>query len=768
MPLADLKARLPLDGAAVKRTKALFQHPRFGDPLKGLVGVVSLLLLLHVLFRHHQPSYGIYIFGAIVGLLYAMVAFGLILVNRATRIINFAQAEIGAAPAVFAVLLIKLHHWPYLAAFVVCLVTAAFCGAVVEVGVVRRFSKAPRLILSVATIGVAIIFAGIQIILPHAMGSKKAIDPSPPDNPLSHLKMTLGHTVFNANALVIIVAAALIMVGLSLFFKYTDTGLAVRGSAENADRANLLGIPTKRVSTVVWMLAAVLSAIGVFLRIPIIGLPIGADIGPAVLIYSLAAAVIGKMEKFGAALVAGVCIGILEQTIYAFTNDPSVASAVMLPILLGTMLLQRNVKSRGKDTGVSTWQQSSEFRPIPPELRNVPEVAWGKTIGGLLLVGAALGAPFVLSLGQQILAPVVLIYAMVAVSLVILTGWAGQISLGQWGFAGVGAMTAGGLAAHLHWDFFVTLIAAGLVGAFVAVLIGLPALRIQGLYLAVTTLAFAIAVQVFLLSRNYFPGELPGSIKNTIHRPVLYGRYSVDSPKAFYYLTLFFFALCLLSARSLRRSRAGRVIIASRDNENGAQSYGVSIPRARLAAFAISGFWAALAGGLFSYHQQAIDSAAFSVDRSLELLVIVVIGGLTSLPGAILGALWYGFLRYGPIQGPTSQLLTSGIGVLLLLLFLPGGLAQIYYQTRDSLLRWVARRRSIIVPSLVADQRGEESHGLVKPLPEEEAAILHAEETVEAVDALAAASVAISCPECHEAVPVDEVASHPHFEVVGA
>jgi branched-chain amino acid transport system permease protein len=770
MPLADLTERLPLDNSAVRGVKSVFDHPRYGDLAKGTAGVVAMLVVLRVVFRHNQPPAGIYIFGAIIGLLYAMVAFGLILVNRATRIINFAQAEMGAVPAVFAVLLIKVHHWPYLLAFLVCMVTAALSGAAIETGVVRRFYKAPRLILSVGTIGVAIIFAGVQLVLPHAMGVKKALDPSPPKNPLSHLHATIGGIVFDANALVIILVAGLVMVGLGLFFKYTDIGLAVRASAENADRANLLGIPTKRVSTVVWMLAAMLSAIGVFLRIPVIGIPIGVDIGPSVLIYSLAAAVIGKMEKFGSALIAGMCIGILEQTIYVFTRDPSVASAVMLPILLGTMLLQRNVKARGKDTGISTWQQASEFRPIPPELRNVPEVAWGKAAGGTLLLVAAIGAPYVLSLGQQILAPVVLIYAMVAVSLVILTGWAGQISLGQWGFAGVGAMVAGGMAAHLHYDFFVTLVAAGVVGALAAILIGLPALRIQGLYLAVTTLAFAIAVQVYLLSRNYFASVLPDTLKHRIERPVLYGHYSLDSPKSYYYVTLFFFLLCLMSARSLRRSRAGRVIIAARDNENGAQSYGVSIARARLAAFAISGFWAALAGALFVYHQEAIDSAAFSTDRSLELLVVVVIGGLTSLPGAILGALWFGFLRYGPIQGATAQLLTSGIGVLLLLLFLPGGLAQVYYSTRDGLLRWVAQRRGILVPSLVADQRDEDTGGtLVTPLPEEQTAILHAEETVEAVEALAGSGgIAIACPECNAAVPVDEVASHPHFQVVDA
>src|SRR5206468_7936833 len=119
--------------------------------------------------------------------------------------------------------------------------------------------------------------------------------------------------------------------------------------------------------------------------------------------------------------------------------------------------------------------------------------------------------PYVVGIERQILGSIVVIYGIVAVSLVILTGWAGQISLGQWGLAGVGALVAGGLAAHLQSDFFLTLLAAGAAGAVVSLLIGLPALRIQGLYLAVTTLAFAIAAQVYLISPKYFSSILPNN-----------------------------------------------------------------------------------------------------------------------------------------------------------------------------------------------------------------------------------------------------------------
>ncbi|MEY2419785.1 MAG: branched-chain amino acid transport system permease protein livM, partial [Actinomycetota bacterium] len=489
-------------------------------------------------------------------------------------------------------------------------------------------------------------------------------------------------------------------------FRATDIGLAVRGTAENADRAALLGIPIKRVSTVVWMLAAALSSLSIFLRVPIVGLPVGVFVGPVFLLYGLAAAVIARMESFSTALLAGVSLGVIEQTLYYFSRDPNVAGALILPIVLGAMLLQRDKLSRGQDTGVSTWALAKEFRPIPPELRNVPVVVWTRFVlaaGALALLLFGYGG---LAFKQQILASVVVIYAIVAVSLVILIGWAGQISLGQWGIAGIGAMVAGNLAAHHNADFFVALIVAGVVGALVAVVIGLPALRITGLYLAVTTLAFGITVQNYLLSPVYFRGVLPPH-GSGVTRPMLYGRFDLTSDRTFYYVCLIMLGLCLASARALRRSSAGRVIIAVRDNPKGAQSYSVNASRAKLWAFAISGFWASIAGALFAYQQGAVNAAAFSPELSLTLLIVVVIGGVTSLPGALLGTIYIGILKYGDIS-PSGQLLATGFGALLLLLVFRAGLAQIFYGIRDSALRWVAERQGIVVPSLLADVRTDD------------------------------------------------------------
>jgi branched-chain amino acid transport system permease protein len=424
-----------------------------------------------------------------------------------------------------------------------------------------------------------------------------------------------------------------------------------------------------------------------------------------VLLYALTAAVIAKMDSFYVATIAGICIGIIEQTVYYWSRYANLGAAVMLPILLVAMLTQRGRLSRGQDSGVATWAMAKEFRPIPPELVRLPEVEWGR-LGGLgLAVAAAIGFPYVIAYQQQILLSVIVIYGMVAVSLVILTGWAGQISLGQWGIAGIGTVTASVMTFKWHQDFFLTLLVAGIVGGLASLIVGLPAIRIQGLYLAVATLAFGVAVQIYLMSPNYFSSILPGAL-DEIPRPKLWHRINIDKdhPRAFYFVCLTFLVLCLISARLFRRSRAGRVIIAARDNERGAASYGISIARARLTAFVFSGFWAAVAGALFAFQSQTVNQGDFDPNESLLLLTIVVLGGVTSLPGAILGTAFIGMLKYGGLN-PQAQTLASGLGVLLILYVLPGGAAQLFYGARDNLLRWVAARHQILVPSLVADAR---------------------------------------------------------------
>jgi branched-chain amino acid transport system permease protein len=744
------------------RAEEVWAHPRYGVAIKVAVAYVLLIEIGIQLVFGKLSLFGVQLGrydlavprgeilgGAVIGVLYALIGMGIILVYRANRIINFAQAQLGAVPAVVALLLIAKHGWPYVAAVPVMLVGAVVLGAGVEMTLVRRFAHAPRLILTVVTIGIGLLLVVLEFyakdwISGDLIDTLSLTFPTP----FRRFRYHLGPSTLTGDHLFAVVVVAVLVVALGAFFRYTDIGIAVRASAENAERASLLGIPVKRVSTIVWILAALLSAIGVFLRTPLVGLPLQGSVGPSILLFGLAVAVIARMESLPTAFVGGILIGIIDRSALFATRRAALANAVMLVVVVVALLVQRAKLSRAMDTGVSTWQLVKEIRPTPTELRNLWEVRAARIAVTVVGGGLALAGPWIFGTAKTSAATLILLYAMIGVSLVILTGWAGQISLGQYAIAGVGAAVAGGLAANHGWDFFGALFTGALAGAVIAVLVGLPALRIQGLFLAVTTLAFAFTVQNFILRREFFAWLLPKD-NSFSDRPVLYERWdltkpskvfgvTVDSDAKFYFVCLAFLVLVLAMARSLRQLRSGRILIGVRDNGRVMQAFGVSLASTRLAAFAISGFIAGLAGALIAYQNVVFSPGAFSPEQSISLFVMAVTGGVGSLLGAVLGAVYLiGVpLLPGLRDVELIDLLTSGLGVLVVLMFLPGGFAEGAYRARDWFLRKVAEKHNIVVASLVADVR------VVEATDEDELIIEHAAEHVVEVEEEEAADLA--------------------------
>jgi branched-chain amino acid transport system permease protein len=717
---------------------------------------------------------GVFVSGAVIGALYALVGMGLILVYRANRIINFAQAQLGAVPAVLALLLVARQGWNYFAVLPIVVIGSLALGGGVEVAFIRRFSHAPRLILTVVTIGVGFLLLVLEFFTKNWVGGDLLQSSTVRFNtPFKDFTFDIGIVTFRGDHVFTVAVVAVIVIALGAFFRFTDMGIAVRASAENSERASLLGIPVRRVSTVVWMIAALMSAVGVFLRAPLVGLPLTGFVGPSVLLFGLAAAVIARMESLPTAMAAGMLIGIIDRAAVFATARPALANAVMLVVIVIALLAQRGQLSRAQEIGASSWQAVKDFRPIPSELRGLPEVVRARTVLAIVVAALVAGAPFILTLGggdETALATRMVVYAMVGVSLVILTGWSGQISLGQFAIAGVGAATAGGLCANHGTDFFLTLVIAGLAGSLVAVVIGIPALRIQGLFLAVTTLAFAFTVENFVLNREFFGWLMPKE-GNLVSRPILYNSFdlssdskvfgiSLSSDAKFYYLCLVFLALSLAVASALRRNRSGRILIGVRDNGRALQAYGVNLARTRLAAFAISGFIAAVAGALQAYQVEAVDAGTFSPEASIQLFIMTVIGGIGSLPGAMFGAV---FVLGVPLLPGLRDIelisfLTSGVGLLVLLYFLPGGLAEGFYRLRDNFLRAVAAKHEIHVPSLVADS-------LVRAGDDDEAAAHVVELAEQGVGEPGESVELIGCPKCGARIPVEEAANHAHFQV---
>ena len=674
--------------------------------------------------------------GAVFGLLYSLPAFGLILIYRAQRIIHFAQAALGGCGAVLGLLVITSLHAPYLVGLLVALAFSAVLGALVERVVLRRFAAKSRLIATVATIGMGQILIITQLKLPSLFGAT-VLGATRLPTPFDGLRFSIGKVVLNGNYVAVVVVTAVVVTALRLFFRWTRTGLAVRASAENADRARLLGIRVERVTVLVCILAALLAATAAFLRVPLVGQAAGADIDPSLLLFPLATAVIARFDNLGTALIAGMGLGVLDRAAYYATGNSNLPVALVLPVLL-VALLRGKTLSRAFDTGVSSFQSLAESRPIPVVLRGLPEVVWGTRVARLVGLGVALAAPFVVGAGRLGFLTLIVLSAMVALSLTVLTGWAGQVSLGQFGIAGLGAAVAGGLAAQHHTDFFVTLVIAIVAGALVATGIGIPALRLPGLFLAVVTLALAAVVERVVLDRRYFGWLLPKD-GQSIQRPVLFGRFDVTGDRAFYFVCLVALVLCIVSARRIRATRSGRVFIAQRDNVRAAQALGVSATRSKLAAFALSGAMAALAGALYSYQVGAISPTTFPLQRSVDVFVFAIVGGIASPYGAVLGAVFYqslryfgtslfGFLDYFGLHSlvEVADRIALSAGVLIVLAAFPGGLSAGGARLRDRVLRLVAARRGLALgterPAPVASEPGGST--VYEDVPPEDAVLV--------------------------------------------
>ncbi|MGY6499506.1 MAG: ABC transporter permease [Acidimicrobiales bacterium] len=645
---------------------------------------------------------GVILQGVIAGGLTALIALGISLVYRANRIINFSQGDLGAVPAVSAVLLITTVGVPFLVALPIGIAVALLLGMVIEFVVIRRFAEAPRLILTVATLGLAQALAGFGLVLPLLLNNAwptifDSTNVASGFTPPFDWRVDVGTVVFNANDIIAAASVVIAVVALTVFFRYTRIGIAVRASAESGDRAMLLGIPVKRIQTIVWVIASLLAFTSLFMRAGVFGLPLGSVLGPTVLIRALAACVIGRMENLTVIFWAAIGLGVLERAVIWDTNRVAYVAPILFAVVLGVLLVQRR-GALARTDAQSHWQAVADVRAVPRELAGVPEVRWGLRGVNAALVAIVLALPLVLPVSRVNLAATIAIYAMVAVSLVVLTGWAGQVSLGQIAFFGFGAAVGGSITTRLGWDLSLAILGAGLVGAGLAVVIGLPALRLRGLFLAVTTLAFAQATAVYFLNAGDFSWWLPSG---RIPRNDLFGVIALASETQYYYFAVACLFAVMAMARQLRRSRVGRVIIGVRENERGAQAYGVNLVRAKLTAFAFSGFVAAVAGAVFVHHQRALGTQPYEATESLAVFTMVVIGGLGSLPGAIVGAV---YVKGSQAFLPTElTFFVSGVGLLFVLVALPGGLASLVYRARDAYLRWVAQRRKIMVPSLFAD-----------------------------------------------------------------
>jgi branched-chain amino acid transport system permease protein len=666
-----------------------------------------------------RPPLGVYGLGLVAGAGLALQAAGLILVHRSNRFVNFAQVAFGAVGATVFTLMVHarpairavqsvcppcleqvtptVRNVNYALAFVVAVALAGGLAWASSRFLFRRFSRSPRLVVTVASIFLLQLLAAVDNAVPRFLSSPSQRDAglavrAPAPLPFD-FQWRIGRVVLHAGDVLLIVAATAAVVGITLWLRRSGLGTAIRAASERPERAATLGVDVGRLDGRVWLLAGLLSGVAGVLTATTVGSGAGpGGVTPVALVVRiLAVAVIARMTSLPVAGLAALVLGIVDQAGFFAYNTSEVVDGALLVVVAVVLLAQRERGARADDDTAGTWRATREVRPVPAVLAALPVVrTWRRRVlGGLAVV--MLGLPWVLSSGQTSVAAVVLLEAIAGLSLLVLTGWAGQVSLGQFAFAAVGAW----VAAACRLPFPLAVLVGAAAGSVVAVAVGVPALRLRGLHLAITTLAFALATSAFLLNPRYGGQALP----RRLSRPSLIGLDLADQ-RSFYYLALVVLGLAVASVVSMRRSRTARALIAGRDNPAAAQSFGIDLVVARLGAFAVSGFLAALAGALIAYQEGGVQVLAFTPERSIRVFAYAVIGGLGSVLGPLLGFALDGVLVLASAS-PLLVGLSTGAGGLVLLLLLPGGLSELFASVRDAWLRRVARRHRIDVPGLL-------------------------------------------------------------------
>lgn len=635
------------------------------------------------------PSF-VLVEGVITGLGYGLLALGLVLIYRTNRVLNFAQGQLGVVAAVFMAKLTADFHFNYWIALVISLGLAAGAGAVCELTLRRIFNR-QRVLVMVATIGlsqVLFLFTALPFVRP-----KKLSQPFPV--PI-HLTFSISSFTFTSGQVLTLIVAPIVALSIAAFIKYSPAGLAMRAMSENADSARLSGVWVRRTSTIAWTLAGVLSAFTAILNAPGQTTVLTQVLSPDLLVLALIAGLVGAMFNLTAAFVAGIGLGVVVEVLNWNIPNPATVELILFALLLLVLLLRVAGLQKGSRIGErSTWLSgSADLRRRADRLRE--RVGTSGVVLAVVVVGLL---PLVISTGRSFLLSQICIYAVIALSLTVLTGWAGQVSLGQFGLVAVGAI----MAAHLGSSVPLVLLLpfAGVVTAAIAVIVGLPALRVRGLYLAVSTLGFALFMQesvlatpcatVPVIGKRICTG-LPDPQSTLIARPSLFGL-SLGSERAFAWFSIAILVLSVLMVRVWRDRGVARRLVAVRDNEVAAGAMGIPVVRTKLLAFALSGFMAGYAGVCFAFATERFSASTFDPGVSILVISMVVIGGLGSIPGAVLGALY--LVGLPAIFGTTStiQFLTSGFGLLAFILYLPGGLAEILHRIGDLATAGLVRLR---------------------------------------------------------------------------
>ena len=553
------------------------------------------------------------VFGLFSGAAYAIAASGLVLTYTTTRVFNIAHGALGMVMSfVFWDFSVRQGLPVWLSLVLVLLVVAPAVGWLLQRFVTRGLGEGPVSVALVVTVGLLVGCIGFatQIWPPEA----RSVLPFFPTT-----SFEVGGVIITGHQLLTIVLSAATALGLYLLLNRTRIGTAMRASVDNPELLKLFGGKPDTAAALSWAIGVALAALAGVLLVSQVGLDYYAL--TLLVINAYAAAMLGRLQSLPLTFAGAMALGL--ATSYASGYLPtegllnSVRNVIPALFLFLVIVLMPQAQLRiGQVKGIVS-------APLPSMTKSL---GWS---AALLLVVALLAGS--LADSDLLLVGTAATYAMVMLSLVLLTGYGGHVSLAQLTFAGVGALAY----AKLDEPNLYGLAVAALIAAGVGALVALPVLRLTGLYLALSTMAFAYLMDKMLFQADFafgFNGTLPAERMSVLGT-------SITSTGGYVMLMAVFFVLTALALLLLRRGPVGRLLIAMRDSPAACGTLGLDLRWFRVALFGISAGMAGLAGALYAGLRQTIGAADFQFFNSLPLLLLAVVFGVTSVTGATLGGI---------------------------------------------------------------------------------------------------------------------------------
>ena len=590
-----------------------------------------------------QTFFAFTVVGIVTGAIYAVAASGLVVTYTTSGIFNFAHGAIGMFMAFLYWELRIHHHWPApIALVVVVLVLSPMLGALIERVLMRKLTNAPVAVSMVVTLALLVILLGVATsIWSPGEGRRLPAFFAGDDVTIAGVRVTY-------HELITLAIAVMTAIGLRVLLFRTRIGVTMRAVVDNRDLAGLNGVLPERVASLSWALGAALAAIAGILIAPSITL--NHTLLTLLVVNGYAAAMLGRLRSLPLTFVGALVLGLAQSYLIGYGGNVTFGSfrlidaAQVVPTVFLFLIVVFLPQVR-----LTAGRVVSAIEPNVPSLR--ASLAWsGVFLVAMTLLSTTMSDFWLFNTSTA------LVLGLVMLSLVLLSGFAGHISLMQMTFVGLGAITAGRIVGTGSiWS----VLAAGLLSAALGAAVALPALRLQPLYLALTTLAVALLGD-WAFNQSWGFSGIGGTL--TIARLHLPGvRFASEQSQ----LVLLTAAFCLFGVFVLwiRRGPFGRRLTAVRDSPVAASMLGLNLVATKTAVFALSAGMAGVAGALYGGLRSTVSPNDFIFLQSLFVFLVASFGGLTTVIGALFGGAFLALVPELQKHVPVDSIQYLGIGI---------------------------------------------------------------------------------------------------------